>query len=159
MSDPDRRNKAILDEANRTTAWFRARKKSPIWAKQLAATQIVSTLEGELEVAVGSFLCRGEAGDVWPQSPGSIEERYDATDEVDSEGWRKYIPRTDAQGVMAIQILHPFEVYVESGKLTGKAGDYLVKRHQDRDVAYPEDVWVVDQTLFRRTYEIIPVSQ
>jgi hypothetical protein len=41
------------------------------------------------------------------------------------------------------------------GKLSGKAGDYVLKNFRDRAVPYPVDVWVVDQALFRATYEVV----
>jgi hypothetical protein len=71
---------------------------------------------------------------------------------VDSDGWRKYVPHPDAQGVLATQIDHGFSVQASWGKLTGKPGDLLVKNFQDRDTVYPTDVWIVDQTLFSQTY-------
>ena len=39
------------------------------------------------------------------------------------------------------------------GRLTGKAGDYVVKNFRDKDTAHPADVWIVDQALFLATYE------
>ncbi len=149
-------NQSLLDEANRTGAWFHARKTRTIWVRQVAAAQKVRTLEGEIEVAAGDVICRGEAGDLWPQSQKGLAERYDPTEDVDSEGWRKYLPRPFAEGVMAVQLDHPFDVEGPWGRLSGKGGDFLVKRHEDREVAYPADVWVVDQTLFRQTYETVP---
>jgi len=77
------------------------------------------------------------------------------TDTVDAEGWRKYQPRPDAEGVMAAQVPHSFAVTATWGKLSGKAGDYVLKNFRDRAVAYPDDVWVVDQSLFRATYEAV----
>jgi hypothetical protein len=54
---------------------------------------------------------------------------------------------------MAARAAHPFEVHASWGKLWGKAGDCLAKNFADRDVPYPDDVWIVDQTLFEATYE------
>lgn len=156
MSEPDRKNRAVLDEANRAATWFHARKTRPIWVKQLKTAQVVRTLEGDEKVAAGNFLCRGEAGDVWPQPPASLDKRYSPTDETDSDGWRKYLPRPDAEGVMAVQLDHPFDVEAKWGKLSGKKGDFLLKKYEDRDAVYPDDVWIVDQTLFRQTYEPVP---
>lgn len=148
-------NKALLDEANAAGGWFHAKKTRPIWAKRLEAAQTVKTLEGEEQVAAGHYICKGEAGDIWPQTEKDLNKRYLATDEVDADGWRKYQPRPDAQGAMATQIDHSFEVQASWGKLTGKPGDFLVKNFQDRETAYPADVWIVDQTLFRQTYESV----
>ena len=56
---------------------------------------------------------------------------------------------------MASPIDHPFEVQATWGKLSGKPGDFLFKNFSDRDTASPADVWIVDQTLFRQTYETV----
>lgn len=161
MSDPisaretESANKTLLDEVNAAGGWFHAKKARPIWARRLEADQTVQTLEGVEQVAAGHYLCRGEAGDIWPQTEKDLNKRYTATEEVDGDGWRKYRPHPDAQGVLATQIDHAFEVQATWGQLTGKPGDYLVKNFQDRDTAYPADVWIVDQTLFRQTYESV----
>ena len=149
-------NKALLDEANASGQWFHAKKTRPIWARRLEAAQMVKTLEGEEQVAASHYLCKGEAGDIWPQTEKDLNKRYTATDEVAADDWRKYQPHPDAQGVLATQIDHPFEVLATWGKLTGKPGDFLVKNFSlDRETAYPADVWIVDQTLFRQTYESV----
>lgn len=151
----DSPNKALLDEANAGGKWFHAKKTRPIWAKRLEAPQTVKTLEGEEQVAAGHYLCRGEAGDIWPQTDKDLNKRYTATDEVNTDGWRKYMPHPDAHGVMATPIDHPFEVQATWGKLTGKPRDFLVKNFQDRETAYPTDIWIVDQILFHQTYESV----
>ncbi len=146
-------NVVLLDEVNALSAWFHARKTRPIWAKKLLARQIVRTLEGEEQVNAGDYLCRGEAGDLWPQTERDLLKRYTMTEEIDAAGWRQYQPNPDAQGVMAAPIPHPFSVQTTWGTLTGKPGDYLLKNFSDRETPYPADVWIVDQTLFRQTYQ------
>ena len=148
-------NAAILEEVNHSQSWIRAKKNRPIWAKQLDKNETVKTIEGTEQVKAGDFLCRGEAGDIWPQTSKSLNERYQAKDEVDSKGWRKYVPRPDNEGVMAAQVPHTFVVHAKWGVLSGKRGDYIVKNFADRDVSYPDDVWIVDQTLFQATYRTI----
>lgn len=152
MGDTESRNKKLLDEANLAAKWFRAKKTRPIWAKRLETAQVVKTLEGEEQVEAGHFLCKGEAADQWPQTEENLNKRYTPTNEVDAEGWKKYLPHPDAQGVMATAVDHPFEVHSQFGKLSGKAGDFLVKNFQDRQTDYPKDVWIVDQVLFGQTY-------
>ncbi len=84
----------------------------------------------------------------------TLNKRYTATDEVADDGWRKYQPHPDAQGVLTTQIDHPFEVQATWGKLAGKPKDFLVKNFSlDHEATYPADVWIVDQTLFQQTYE------
>ena len=53
---------------------------------------------------------------------------------------------------MATQIDHPFEVQAT----WGQPGDFLLKNFSDRDIASPDDVWIVDQSLFQQTYETAP---
>ena len=63
-----------------------------------------------------------------------------------------------------IESLSAAQALAQPGQLTIQVGqvdavllllrrwfDYL----RDRAVAYPEDVWVVDQALFRATYEVV----
>ena len=100
----------------------------------------------------GDVLCRGEAGDVWPQSERSLLAKYRPTETADDEGWRKYEPRPERSGVMAACVGHPFSVETDRGQLAGKSGDYLLKDQKDSDVPYPQSVWIVDREVFERTY-------
>ena len=147
-------NKAILSESNLANSWFHAKKVKPLWAKEVTENGQIETLEGNEDFSIGDFICKGEAGDVWPQSAKSLIEKYQAEGEVNADGWRKYVPKKDAAGVMAIQIDHAFHVKTSWGDLQGKAGDYLLKNYSDRETEYPEDVWLVDQTIFNSTYEL-----
>lgn len=157
MAQTDRvamgKNDVILVEAERLGRWFHAKKTRPIWAKKLTVPAQVKTLEGTENVPPGSYLCRGEAGDIWPQKEESLLKRYEATGQANAEGWQQFVPRVDAEGVMAVQIDHAFSVHTRWGELAGKPGDYLVKNYSDRNEPFPEDVWIVDQTLFAATYE------
>ena len=110
------------------------------------------TLEGPEQVPAGDFICRGEAGDFWAQTEATLKKRYVATGEIE-DGWERYQPHPDAEGVMAIAVDHAFPVQASWGKLQGKPGDYLLKNFADRDNPAPKDLWIVDQTLFRQTYE------
>lgn len=149
------RNQALLEEVNSSGSWFHAKKTRPIWAQEIKEATTVTTLEGEETVEPGHFLCRGEAGDIWPQKQADLEKKYVATDE-ETDGWRKYLPRPDAEGVLAAAVEHPFVVHAKWGKLKGKAGDFLIKNFADKGTDYPADVWLVDQKLFGETYERVP---
>jgi hypothetical protein len=146
-------NVELLNALNRAQAWFHARKTRPIWARRLDRDRTVETLEGAAAAEAGDFLCRGEAGELWPQSAQSLEEKYAPSDTVDENGWRRYDPRPDAEGVLAARVDHPFSLQTKWGSLTGNAGDYVVKRFRDKDTAHPADVWIVNQALFRAAYE------
>lgn len=148
-------NQALLDEVEAGRGWFHAKKTRPIRALKLTRDQSVETLEGKVTAKAGDFLCRGEASEFWPVTAAMLEARYTPTDIVDRDGWRKYEPRPDAEGVMAAQVAHSFTVTASWGRLSGKAGDYVLKNFRDRSVSYPQDVWVVDQSLFRATYEAV----
>ena len=54
---------------------------------------------------------------------------------------------------MATQIDHSFEVQATWCQLSSKPGDFLLKNFSDRETASPDDMWIVDQTLFLQTYE------
>ncbi len=148
-------NQALLDEVGAGRGWFHAKKTRPIRALKLTRDQTVETLEGKVTAKAGDFLCRGEAGELWPVTEAMLTARYTPTEIVDTDGWRKYAPRLDAEGGMAAQVPHAFTVTATWGRLSGKAGDYVLKNFCDREVAYPQDVWVVDQSLFRATYEAV----
>ena len=145
-------NRDLLAEVERSGGWFHARKVRPIWARQLAADVQVDTLEGRVTASAGDYLCRGEAGEVWPQKAATLEARYTASGALDAEGWRQYEPRPDAEGVWAARVDHSFSVQASWGTLRGKPGDFVVKNYADRDVAAPADVWIVEQALFAATY-------
>jgi hypothetical protein len=149
-------NHALLVEVNAAGHWFHAKKTRPIWAQEIKEAKKVKTLEGEETVEPGHFLCRGEAGDIWPQKKADLEKKYVATEEDSPDGWRKYLPRQDAEGVMAAEVGHPFVVHAKWGELKGKAGDFLIKNYADQKADYPADVWLVDQNLFGQTYERVP---
>ena len=147
------KNTAILKEVEQAGLWFRAKKTRPIWVRRLEREETVVTLEGPEQVPAGNYLCRGEAGDLWPQSAAKLTAKYTLTDERDLQGWRKCIPLHDAAGVLAAQVPHPFTIEAEWGRLSGKSGDFLVKNYTDYDSPDPDDVWIVDQYLFGATYE------
>ena len=150
---PDSPNGALLDEIHAAGTWVHVRKTKAIHARRLDMDETVSTLEGPVEARAGDFLCRGEAGELWPQSAESLEKRYTATEVLMADGWRVYAPKPDAEGAMAAPVPHAFSVVATWGTLHGKAGDYVLKQFSDRGESYPLDVWIVDQLLFRATYE------
>lgn len=151
-------NKELLEEVNRARSWFAARKTKYLWAREITYKQSVSTLEGELIADTGDYLCRGESGDTWPQKAKTLFAKYEATEEHDKDGWIKFSPKPEAAGVLAVQINHTFQVIASWGNLTGQPGDYLVKNEADKNVEYPEDVWIVNRAIFEGTYEVTTQS-
>jgi hypothetical protein len=148
-------NRALLEEVTQVRGWFRAKKTRPIWVKVLEIDQEIATLEGVQNAKRGDCLCRGVQGELWPQSCASLAERYAATDELDTQGWRKHEPRPDGEGVLAAQIDHEFTIDGPWGTLHGKPGDFVIKNYADKDTADPQDVWLVDQRLFKATYDSV----
>lgn len=146
-------NQSLLDEVNAAGLWFSACKTKPLWAKKLKDARSVETLEGTMSANIGDYLCRGAAGDIWPQKAETLHKKYATTGEHDRDGWEKFIPRLEGAGVQAARIDHPFTVKANWGDLKGQPGDYLVKRDADKDVTYPDDVWIVQQTIFESSYE------
>ncbi len=151
-NQPENVNKAILDEVNAAATWFHAKKTGLVWAKQLEEDQTIETLEGPTTAKAGDFLCRGAVGELWPQSEKRLNEKYEPTDEVDADGFRKYLSKSE---VMAAQVDHPFHVKTSWGDLDGKPGDFILKSFSDKEVDYPDDAWIVDKKLFADTYERI----
>jgi len=165
-------NETLLTELNKKKAWFHAKKIGPVFALQVSQDREIQTLEGREVARAGDMLCRGIAGELWPQTVRtslhlchaisllilfflSKEERllskYKPTNTLDGE-WRKYIPRPDLPGVFAARVRADFEVQTSYGSMHGKAGDYLLKDFGDQYNEYPDNVWVVDKKLFNKTY-------
>jgi hypothetical protein len=150
----DCRNQRLLDEVNQADAWFPAWKTAAVWVRPTAGGDTVDSNEGRENLLSGDVLCRGERGEVWPQSPRSLLAKYRPTEIVDADGWTKYEPRPEHAGVLAACVRHPFTVETDRGHLAGKNGDYLVKDHKDASNAYPQKLWIVDRVLFQTTYRL-----
>ncbi len=127
---------------------FRASKTKSLWAKQLHASQEISTLEGTLVGNAGDWLCRGVQGEFWPQSPMKLKEKYSPSNDVDAEGWERFEPKPESAPVEAAQVATPFRVKSQWGELNGKAQDYVVRSTTD-----PSDIWIVSRAIFDASYE------
>lgn len=154
--DPEK-NRVLLEAANERGEWFEARKTQGLWAKRLDDDTTVETKEGPLEAKAGDYLCRGVEGELWPQSEASLEKKYTATDRVDEEGFRYFdVKDTPDTHVMAAPIREgAVSLSTAWGEMTGETGDLLVKRVEEREVALPEDVWIVTKGVFEKTYTTV----
>lgn len=152
-SSSDERNRPLLDELNARAAWFAARKTRPIWVRLLERPELVKTIEGDQQVPAGTYLCQGEAGDIWPQAADRLRQKYRFTMERNALGMTKCWPRDDGAEVLAIEVDRPFQIWGEWGLLEGKAGDFALKNLADRGTPYPLDIWIVDRKHFEATYE------
>ncbi len=155
-------------------AWRLARKTRPIWARKVEREEVgkeFQTADHVKEKArAGVWLCAGVAGEPWFQTLERIEAKYEPdgqenkTFEFDSKAraYRKYKPKGTVRNWVA-QVKGPgiagFQVrpgYDPERPLSSPAGGYVVKD----DVAdpyrdKPKDVWLVQQSLFESTYEIV----
>jgi len=61
-------NETLLTELNKKKAWFHAKKIGPVFALQVSEDREIQTLEGKEVARAGDMLCRGIAGELWPQT-------------------------------------------------------------------------------------------
>jgi len=131
--------------------WTHVRKFAPVWAQKLTVATEVHTLEGVERAPAGHMLCRGVAGELWPQAEERLLAKYKPTGTHDGP-WRKYVPDPKQKGFFASPAPHDFVLYTSYGVMHGKKGDYVLKNFADGSVEVPREVWVVDRKLFNRTY-------
>jgi|694.fasta_scaffold144114_1 hypothetical protein len=154
MSNNPLDSKSILVNPERTlidevAARLRpARKNKPLWAKRVDASQEVRSIEAAQKLHAGDYLCRGVRGEFWPQSEKKLLETYVASQEIDSDGFRRYDPKPNSEPVDVAQVAYPFRVIASWGELQGKAGDYVVRSRKDAS-----DAWIVDKAIFEGSYE------
>eukprot|EP01088_Endostelium_zonatum_P006064 TRINITY_DN18168_c0_g1_i1.p1 TRINITY_DN18168_c0_g1~~TRINITY_DN18168_c0_g1_i1.p1 ORF type:complete len:170 (+),score=42.52 TRINITY_DN18168_c0_g1_i1:57-566(+) len=144
-------NKELLDQVNKTNRWVLVKKTAYMWGKELTQDQEIVTLEGKEKAKAGQILCKGIAGELWPQEKAQVLKRYNKTEMQDGE-WTKYTPRRDLPGYWASPVKGEFEVKTKWGTMKGKDKDYILKNFNDAQTRYPEDVWVVDRKLFNKSY-------
>ena len=149
------RNVELLRSVNERRTWRHYKRTQSVWAKEVKFPRVVETLEGSIRCEKGDYLCKGSIEELWPQSEESLKSKYiPAPDsKPDAQGFREYIPRSDNPGVLAAAMDHDFLVaHPRWGTLHGKAGDYLVKRYEDKDVEFPEEVWIVARKVLESAY-------
>jgi hypothetical protein len=149
----DDATRALLSEINTKKLWFHARKTKPIWVRLLDRPQVVQTLEGAQSVPAGTYLCRGEGDELWPQSAKALRAKYLQTMEFDQTQWRKCVPRPGGADVLAARVPHSFLVQGEWGVFRGEPQDFLLKPYSDRHLEFPAEMWIVKHSLFLLTYE------
>ncbi|MCD4734503.1 MAG: PGDYG domain-containing protein [Bacteroidales bacterium] len=158
IKNNDPGNKRLLYEVNLSGKWKHYKKTKPMWAKKLDQPETVETLEGPITYQEGDYLCKGHSKDIWGQKAESLIKKYDPVPDSkpDLEGWEQYTPKPDTKGVMAASIDFDFSIEHPSwGTFNGNAGDYLVKNFEDKDIEYPEDIWIVKKEIFESTYKIV----
>jgi hypothetical protein len=155
-------------------AWRLARKTRPIWARPVEAGEVgkeFQTADHVKEVArEGFWLCVGIAGEPWFQTREKIDAKYEhdgeelKTFEFDAKPhrYRKYKPkgtarnwaaRVDGPGIEGFSIR---PIYDPEHPLYSPAGGYVIKDDvKDPYRDNPQDVWLVQEALFKSTYEIV----
>jgi len=128
-------------------------KTKSLWVKKIVSDQEVQTIEGLLSANAGDFLCRGIAGELWPQRAEKLREKYIPSGEIDSAGWERFAPKPGAAPVNAAKAEASFRVISRWGELFGKANDYVVCSTTD-----PTDIWIVDGAIFETSYRQCDVS-
>jgi len=137
--------------AKKRNAWSKVQKSVGIWARQLTKPRTVQTKEGPIDANPGDWLCRGVSGEEWPMGNSTLRSRYRPTNNINDEGFQKWAPKGDP--CFAAEIVDgPVDVRSSWGVMTAKSGDYLMKKLEDENEEYPDDVWVVDRTIFKKTY-------
>jgi glucosylceramidase len=163
-----------LDWIARSRAWRSVHKTRPIWARAVEASEVgqeFQTADRAKEKArADAWLCIGIAGEPWFQALDTIEAKYTRDGQETRKFafdtrprvYRKYAPKPSARS-WAAQVQGPgiggFEIrpgYDPSRPLYAPAGGYVVKNFvADPYRDDPKDVWLVQQSLFESTYEVL----
>jgi hypothetical protein len=106
----------------------------------------IQTLEGPASFKVGDFLAIGVNGEQYPIRFETMASTKQIIGEPDDEGWGNYKTTTT---VRATKIDKPFGVQrVGTDDISyGKAGDWFVDSGKRQ--------FIVDDTIFKATYEIV----
>jgi hypothetical protein len=156
-------------------AWRLARKTRPIWARPVEAVEVgkeFPTADHVVEVArEGSWLCVGVAGEPWFQSREKIDAKYEPAGEemkkfaFDAEPRtyrefkpkgtvRNWVARVEGPGIEGFSIRPGYD---PDRPLYSPGGGYVVKDEvADPYRDAPQDVWLVQEPLFKSTYELLP---
>jgi hypothetical protein len=156
-------------------AWRLVHKTKPIWARPVRPDEVgreFQTADNAKEVArEGAWLSVGVAGEPWFQKPETIAAKYDRGAEEEKQfpfdgkpcAYTVYRPRGDVRN-WAAQVKGPgiegFSIrpgYDPDHPLYSPAGGYVVRGNvADPYRESPDDVWLVQESLFGQTYEPVP---
>ena len=159
---------------HRHKAWRLARKTRPIWARAVRSDELgreFLTADHAVERAqAGYWLCVGVAGEPWFQKRERIEAKYTPGETVarqfafdaETQAYQVFEPTGDVRN-WAAQVqgegIEGFFIrpnYDLEHPLYSPAGGYVVTDHvSDPYQERPDDVWLVQQSLFESTYELL----
>ena len=157
-------------------AWRLARKTRPIWARPVAPEEVgreFQTADHVKERArEDAWLCVGIAGEPWFQSRERIDAKYESEGEETrkfdfdktSRTYRRFKPRVTVRNWVA-RVEGPgikgFSIrpgYDPERPLYSPAGGYVVKDEvADPYQDAPTNVWLIQEPLFKSTYEFVPL--
>jgi hypothetical protein len=158
-------------------AWRLACKTSPLWARPVASGEqlTIRTKENEEQTAHdGDWLCVGADGDPWLQSKETLEAKYTRGPaeppphpfETPGREYYRFEPRPDVRNWVAhiqgpdLEGVTEFTIQSARDKNkvhTSRLGGYAVTRgNADPRQKLPDDIWVVQEEVFDKTYTLIP---
>ena len=137
--------------------WQPVVKIASVWVREATDSSSVSTEEGMQQLLPGDVLCRGQFGEVWPQSRKRLQEKYSLGHNREGP-WAQWLPRLDY--IQWARLLEAeISLYTPRGTLIGDVGDYLLAPLNPNvdDLAEPEvcSLWVVAKEIFANTYRFV----
>lgn len=155
-------------------AWRLARKTKPMWARPVEPDEVGKDFQTADQVKekarADAWLCVGIAGEPWFQMHEKIDAKYEQDGQeakkfdfdTKKRTYRIYKPKGTARNWVA-QVKAPdikgFYVrpsYDPDRPLYSPSGGYVVKNEvTDPYHDKPREVWLVQQSLFESTYELI----
>jgi hypothetical protein len=167
-----------LQWITKNKAWRPARKTRPIWARPVAPEEEgkeFQTADHVKEVArKGSWLCVGFAEEPWFQRKDQIDGKYEPDGDVSKKfdfdakprkygkfkpkgTVRNWVARVDGREIEGFYIRPGYD---RDRPLYSPAGGYVVMADApDPYQAKPNDVWLVQEALFKSTYELVPAAK
>lgn len=138
----------VLEEAE----WKPYKKTANIWVISLEDAKNqdivdknnnVDTLEGTQKVNKSDIICKGQDGEIWNQPKSRLEEKY--TKIKDDAEWSEWKPKGEKVEAFKFE-----KGNFKIDSMNGKKGDWVL-----RDIKDKNDVWIVDNDLFNKTYDNI----
>jgi len=162
----DNPNYSVLESSKIVeSGWKKYQKFGGSWALRLTKKIYIKSKENRVGQEAGNkgdWLVMGVEGEEWFMDDKTFNKKYNKSEsddvKVDANGYSlKYHKVKSGSPVLAIPMYKGFNVISNwsDEPLSGKVGDYLVKNFSDASNPDPKDVWIVDKTIFSKTYKEI----
>lgn len=143
-----------------STPWRYYKKFAPIYARRVTTETVVHTLEGDIILPIGHYLCQSvDIGEEWGQAEERLLAKYVKVDKyLDKNTNQTYVPNPEQEGVVAMEMDNDFSVPNKLGELGGKGGhpgDFLVTDYSNKNVLDESRMWVVGHSFFVNTYALV----